>query len=361
MTLAMVFCGFVPVYANCPTADLTGDCVVNFEDLAVFAGQWLTGDGIPADMTFISGGTFIMGDTLDEGYSDEKPVHLVSLGDFYVGKNPVTNGQYAAFLTSAINSEAIYIRDDKVYGSDNDQLYCDTSNSSPYSQLYLFVLLDPSPPHNIISRNFLVKRKLGRSMADDPMIMVTWYGAAAYCNWRSEQEGREPCYDLSTGQFDFNRNGYRLPTEAQWEYAARGGGTDSRFPWGDTINHDHANYTAANNYGYDNSPHTIYTCHLTWAGDEVFPYTSPVGTFPSNGYALYDMVGNVQQWCHDWYGPYSSDSQTNPTGPATGKHHVVRGGGWNSLPDRCRITSRGCVKPVDNYNHVGFRIVCPEL
>jgi len=360
MTLGVVFWGAVPVHADCPTADLTGDCFVDMEDLAVFAGQWLTGDGIPADMAFIPGGTFQMGDSFEEGYVAERPVHTVTLDAFYIGKTLITHGQYAAFLTWAINNETIYINEGIVYGSGNDLMYCDTSANDDRSQLYFMVIMNPRPPFNIISRSFYVSRKLGRSMADDPMMRVTWYGAVAYANWRSEQEGREPCYDLATWECDFDKDGYRLPTEAQWEYAARGGLAGKRFPRGDTINHDHANYRASGTYDYDTTDYSEPTYHPGW-NDGSRPYSSPVGTFLPNGYGLYDMAGNASEWCNDTYSwiYYQNSPEVNPTGPGTeGFDRVVRSGSWGLSAYTSRVAGRFSSDPSQMiYQGGGFRLV----
>jgi formylglycine-generating enzyme len=206
-------------------------------------------------------------------------------------------------------------------------------------------------------------RLKGRSdMSNDPVVCVSWYGAVAYCNWRSEQEGRQPWYNLSTWTCDFTKNGYRLPTEAEWEYAARGGHSNERFPWGITITHTQANYFSEWTegkpvYPYDVNPTEGY--HPTWSSDGIFPYTSPVGSFPANGYGLYDMAGNVFVWCNDWYSGtyYSPMPQLNPTGPTTGNWRVLRGGGWDGSSYFCRVSDRNYGYPDYGSDHSGFRLV----
>lgn len=350
---------FLPVFAECPSADLTGDCRVNLADLAMLAGEWLTGRGVPADMALIPGGTFMMGNSFSEGTVDELPVHSVTLSPFYMGKFAVTNAQYAEFLNSALSQRLIRVTDGIVYpaGSETSYPYCDTTTSDSWSQIIHWILFSPVPPYKIIDQGFRVNTKLGRSMASDPMICVSWYGAAAYCNWRSEKEGRELCYDLSAWVCDFNKKGYRLPTEAQWEYAARGGLAGKRFPWGDTITHSQANYRSMGSFSYDISPTEEF--HPTW-DDGIMPFTAPVDTFGANNYGLYSMAGNVWQFCNDWFLDtyYSSSPVTNPTGPVTGSKRVIRGGTWGTWTSWCRVADRGIGgSPPDSSDYLmGFRL-----
>jgi formylglycine-generating enzyme required for sulfatase activity len=308
------------------------------------------------DMVLIPGGKFEMGDSKNEGASRELPVHTVTLDSFAIGKCQVTNHQYCQYLNSALDSSSIVLSGGAVCGSGNNQLYCHTSTSSGYSQI----------DYSVISPGvFSVRTKSGRDMSNDPMVTVSWYGAAAYCNWLSQQEEKHICYNTSDPNWpsDFNKKGYRLPTEAEWEYAARGGLPGGRFPWGDEIYHTQANY------GH----------HPLW-NDGIFPLTSPVGFFDGtlkykedyqwpasdtsyetssglNGYGLYDMAGNVWEWCNDWYGAYSSSPQTNPNGPASGNFRVARGGNWEGGSDDCGVARRDYASPYQTYFHYGFRVV----
>jgi formylglycine-generating enzyme required for sulfatase activity len=255
----------------------------------------------------------------------------------------VTNAEYCEFLNSAIGS-SVYVAGDVVYGSGNEQPYCDTHGSSSYSQI------------DYSGSSFTVRTKGGRDMSNDPMVQVSWYGAAAYCNWRSIQDGRQQCYNLSTWDCDFNNNGYHLPTEAQWEYAARGGLNGKRFPWGDTISHDLANYFSVDDHHYDISQTRGY--HPDW-NDGISPYTSPGGSFQANGYGLYDMSGNVKEWCNDWYDPdyYDISPQNNPTGPAAGNYRALRDNGWNGYSSGCRAAARSSeFYPYYRRHYWGFRI-----
>jgi len=175
--------------------------------------------------------------------------------------------------------------------------------------------------------------------ANHPVQTVSWYDCVKWCNARSEKEGRTPCYNLSTWACNFSANGYRLPTNAEWEYAARGGLSGRRFPWGDTITHSQANYYSSSSYSYDVSP--TRGCHPTYLTGG-YPYTSPAGAFAANGYGLYDMAGNVWEWCND----------------TPGSNRGIRGGGWINGASGARC---GCSYWYDpgsaNFNH-GFRAVC---
>ena len=340
-------------HAACPSADLTGDCFVDYEDFALMADQWLTGDPcdpcITDDMVLVPGGTFEMGDHHD-GQSYALPVHTVTLDSFYMGRCEITNQQYCDYLNSAMSQGLITVRSWVVYqaGSGTSYPYCDTSTWSPYSQI------------EYSDGVFSVRSKGGRSMVNDPMVQVSLYAAAAYCNWRSQEEGKEQCYNLSTWDCDFSKKGYRLATEAEWEYAARGGLSGRRFPWGDTISHSQANYYSISGYSYDVSPTRGY--HPTW-NDGVQPYTSPAGSFAANGYGLYDMVGNVWEWCNDWWGSdyYDYSPSTNPTGPTTGTYRVIRGAAWGTGVEYCSVSYRTILlgsRPsyLGDYGLLGFRL-----
>ena len=151
-------------------------------------------------------------------------------------------------------------------------------------------------------------------------------------------------------------NGYRLPTEAEWEKAARGGLSGQRFPWGNTISESQANY-----YGDTvNYSATIWDRTATTPTSQtgVHPYTSPVGSFAPNGYGLYDMAGNVLEWCWDWYGtPYGQPTTTNPTGPTSGDFRVLRGGDWGDPAFQARCATRAGADPGVENNVIGFRCV----
>ena len=336
--------------AVCPSADLNDDCFVDVEDFAIMSNQWLSGDpNVPDDMVYIPDGGFEMGDHFGDGTADELPIHTVLLDAFCMGVFEVTNQQYCDYLNSALDSGSIYLSSNRVYGTGNDQIYCDTSLSSSYSQIVYsggVFSLRTKPESG------------GRDMSDDPMVKVSWYGTAAYCNWRSDEESRESCYDLSTWDCYLSKHGYRLPTEAEWEYTARGGSSGKRFPWSDpNISHSQANYNAnPSGYLYDESLTIGY--HPDWRSGG-YPYTSVAGSFFANGYGLYDMAGNVYEWCNDRYNSnyYNVSPDDNPEGPASGTNQVLRGGGWGSDTFYCRVADRYFISPDTRSYSIGFRII----
>jgi formylglycine-generating enzyme required for sulfatase activity len=155
---------------------------------------------------------------------------------------------------------------------------------------------------------------------------------------------------------NWSASGYRLPSEAEWEKAARGNLSGKHFPRGDTISQSQANYYASSLWSYDLSG-TLNNYHPTY-NDGLFPYTSPVGSFAPNGYGLYDMDGNLREWCWDWYGSsyYSTSPGTDPRGPTSGSYREIRGGNWNLGAEFCRTAMRSSSSVPGNYFYgLGFR------
>jgi formylglycine-generating enzyme required for sulfatase activity len=177
---------------------------------------------------------------------------------------------------------------------------------------------------------------------NQPVEQVSWYDAVAYCNARSVKEGLTPAYTVSGTNVTWNRNanGYRLPTEAEWEYAAKGGSG--------------AGYLI---YAGSNSVDSV-----GWYWDNSGSKTHPVGTKAANGLGLYDMSGNVWEWCWDWFGSYSTSSQTDPLGASSGSYRVYRGGSWNNNGQYLRSAWRGDdYPPSKRGSGIGFRLVRPSL
>ncbi len=306
---------------------------------------------VPPDFAWIPGGSFEMGDKVGGvvgGDGSEVPVHTVEVSGFYMQTTFVTNEQMVEVLQWAYDAGGkITVSSTTVVNVESNQELLDLD--SPYCRVLW----------NSAAERFEVKSVKGYGY---PCGEVPWYGGAAYCNYRSQMDGFAPCYNLSTWSCNFGANGYRLPTEAEWEKAARGGLSGKRFPWGDTINHSHANYKANSAlFAYDTSGYTTSTFHPDWA-DGTVPYWSPVGTFAANGYGLYDMAGNLFEWCNDWFSSsfYSTAAATlpNPTGPATGSTRVLRGCNYGYHADHARVAHRGHNAPnMSRRLSYGFRPV----
>lgn len=160
-----------------------------------------------------------------------------------------------------------------------------------------------------------------------PVIYVSWHDALAYCNWLSQQRGKR----------------VRLPTEAEWEYAARGGLSGKKYPWGDNISATNANYDVdgSRSAGWDNANR----------------YMREAGSYSANNYGLHDMAGNVWEWCADWYDSdyYQSSPSQNPKGPTSGTYRVLRGGSWFDLPNDLRCANRNGGGPTIRSGNFGFR------
>jgi len=281
-------------------------------------------------LVIIPAGTFQMGDTFSEGSTNELPLHTVYVSAFYLERREVTKELWDSVYLWAITNG---------YAFDN--------------------------------------AGEGKA-ANHPVQTNTWFDAVKWCNARSEMEGLTPAYYTDTsltniyvyraaGQFNlwtnfvkWNANGYRLPTEAEWEKAARGGLIGQRFPWGDTITHTQANYYSTTDYSYDVSTTRGYNPAYSGSG---FPNTNPTDDFSPNVYGLYGMADNVSEWCWDWYdaGWYSKAAATNnntcgPRGDGM-TYRVRRGGSWNVYANKVRSAYREYNGPASAVYYVGFRCV----
>jgi formylglycine-generating enzyme required for sulfatase activity len=249
----------------------------------------------------IPAGDFLMGAA--DAEDDERPVHRVFVSEFFIGRFPVTQDEYARFVR-ATGHPAPAIRElPLITAGGRDALFRELA--TPY------VWSGDQPP---------------AGHGSHPVVLVSYDDAAAYCAWLSSELRRTA----------------RLPTEAEWERAARAGADGQRYPWGNEINASRGNY-------------------LTDFATKRQRGTRPTGTYPPNSYGLYDVIGNVWEWVSDWYSSdyYGMGDVRDPRGPESGTMRIMRGGSWvNDDVAMLRCAYRHKVPP-DTYAYsVGFRIVC---
>ena len=321
------------------------------------------------EMKLIPGGLFEMGDHhnfVDPKHGgDETPIHPVWVDSFWLAITETTNRQFCEYLNTAFAQNSIEVRDGQVFATGGREVFCFTHEFADYSSIgwdgATFSVMDHRAEH--------------------PMIGVMWFGAAAFCNWLSTQQDLAPGYDLQTGDLDFSRNGFRLPTEAEWEYAGRGGQFDPYFifPWGDETDNSLANWPDSGDpYESGAYPWTMpvgfYNGELHrktdfgWPGEQSEYQTSN----GANAFGLFDMAGNVWEFVNDWYGReyYSVSPVDNPKGPESGSimpdgktYRGMRGGNWyNGENGHSRVSNRnpsyyrGPDDPNHAWYHVGFRV-----
>lgn len=255
---------------------------------------------VPEGFLRITGGTFDMGSPDSEAWrSADETQHSVTVSDFYMSAYEVTQQEYQDVM------------------GDN--------------------------PSNFSGENL-------------PVENIAWLDAVAYCNARSEQEGLTPAYtiDGTSVSWDRSANGYRLPTEAEWEYACRAG-TTTPFNTETSISAEESNY-------WGDYPYMIEDNYFNQGNLETPPgvyrqTTVEVNSFSPNAWGLYNMHGNVGEWVWDYYGEYSTEAQTDPTGPEAGTRRVYRGGGWNDFAKNLRSAYRAAL-PQENSNYnIGLRLV----
>jgi formylglycine-generating enzyme required for sulfatase activity len=258
-------------------------------------------------MVDFDGGPTVIG--CDDETDRERPVHEVELGPFALAARCVTAGDYLAFVLEA--------------GDDFDEALCD--------------FIDPC---------FLLRRGDGYrarpGCAGYPMIQVSFWGAAAYCNWLSDREARPRVYAPADRSCDLDRPGYRLPTEAEWEHACRLGTHEGRGA-GPT------------------PPRGAEAAAPVVAGFEAGrPAPAPAESMPADGAGLRGMLGNVREWCHDVYGAYDDRARPNPRGAARGAFRVVRGGSFLDDDDLLTPTRRMAAFEDTKCEVYGFRVARPR-
>jgi len=262
-------------------SEITSSTVVSLTQNQTLYAKWE--ERVLMPITYVEGGSFQMGST--SGDSNEKPVHTVRVDSFYIGTYEVTQDTYQELMGSN--------------------------------------------PSNWKGDRLPVER-------------VTWYEAVAFCNALSRLERRQEAYTISGNNVsvDWESNGYRLPTEAEWEYAARGG-----------------NQSQGYTYAGSNTVGDVAWYYSSNSGSR----THTVGEKQPNELGLYDMSGNVWEWCWDWFGSdyYGSSPAANPTGPSSGSHRVLRGGSWHPYARRVRTAGRYGGTPSYRINLLGFRVLAP--
>lgn len=283
LTVLLVFCLFI---SKGYSEYLCFDILPNQELYSYSA----TGrDSIIPEIVLVEGGTFKMGSHYGE--ADEEPVHEIELNTFYMGRYEVTNQQFCAFLNARKTGKKVL------------KTWVNTADVN----------------NDIIKVGKNYKVTPGREKY--PVTSVSWFGASAYCDWLRDKTG----------------DAYRLPTEAEWEYAAKGG-------------------RKTHNYVYSGSEILMEVAWFSWNSEATF---HQVGGKRPNELGIYDMCGNVQEWCNDWYSEtyYNETDRLNPTGPEHGAEVVVRGGHWSLSIEYVRNDDRYKYKPTKMDNTLGFRVV----
>jgi sulfatase modifying factor 1 len=276
-------------------------------------------------MVLLVGGEFLMGTNSREGYpaDGEGPVRKVRVNPFWIDPTVVSNARFGAFV-----GESGYVTE---------------AERVTWSFVFAGFLPDDFPPTRAVAQTPWWRQVYGadwrhpegpqsdiRERMDHPVLHVSWNDARAYCAWAGE----------------------RLPTEAEWEYAARGGLVQARYPWGDKPN--------------PNDEHRINIWHGKFPSlntvDDGYRGTAPVDAFPPNGYGLHNMTGNVWEWCSDWFHPtfHVKGPRDNPVGPPTGTHRIMRGGSYlchRSYCYRYRVAARSSNTPDSSTGNLGFRCV----
>jgi formylglycine-generating enzyme required for sulfatase activity len=291
-----------PPVAETKTGDITRDPVTGME------------------LVFVQGGCYQMGDAFGDGDADEKPLHDVCVNDFYLGKYEVTVGQFKRFVNET------------GYKTDGEK------NTGGVSGCFAFDQDDKEKNWNWRDwASWKKPNKYQDNRDDHPVSCVSWNDAQAFTDWLTRKGGKS----------------YRLPTEAEWEYAARGGKETKNY-WGNDKDDacGYANVADRTKLPNGSSWNQKHEC------TDGYAFVAPVGKFQPNAFGLYDMMGNVWEWCRDWYGEryYNDSPRNNPQGPSNGQYRVLRGGSWYFEPQFVRAAFRFRYVPAYRLSSYGFRL-----
>lgn len=268
------------------------------------------------EMVLVHGGTFSMGSNESD---DEKPIHNVTVSDFYMGKYEVTVANFKRFV-----EETNYETDAEK--GDGSSIYTGEWENKAG-----------------INWRFDAVGNLRNSEENNhPVIHVSWNDAQAYCDWLSKKTGKN----------------YRLPSEAEWEYAAGNGNKHSKYSWGDGL----PSGIKGGNVGDEKGKSVFKDWDIFDGYNDGYVYTAPVGKYAPNELGLYDMTGNVWEWCLDWYDKsyYSTSSSRNPVNNSAAVLRVLRGGSWIHDPQYSRVAHRFFSTPGNRFSFIGFRVVFPS-
>jgi formylglycine-generating enzyme len=324
--LFLSFLFFFIVLLSCSASETTNTKESNKPDKSIsfnkhtkfknFAGM---------EFVYIEAGKFTMGSSEspkalaktfggeEDYYKAEKPHGVYLTKNFYLQTKEVTKEQFEKFVedtgykTDAEKNDGAFLWDGSEWKKDS---------------------------------NYYWKNPGFEQDDDHPAVCISWNDAVEFCKWltKNDKDGRK----------------YRLPTESEWEYACKAGKT-TNYCWGDDPDKGKGWCNAGDLTAKEDNPNWT-----TFDWKDGYIYTSPVASFKANGWGLYDMHGNVFEWCQDWHGEYPSDEIKDPKGPEKGKYRVQRGGSWYSNPRNCRSANRFGNSPGDAYTDSGFRVLCEK-
>ncbi|MGH7598764.1 MAG: SUMF1/EgtB/PvdO family nonheme iron enzyme [bacterium] len=264
---------------------------------------------IPPGMVLVRETEFVRGDVFGDGNSNEKPAHRVRVASFLIGQYEVTNREYLTFV--------------KATGANMPEW------------------MNPASKYNYQTGTDRFFQRLGPALysLDHPVVGVSWQDAVKYCEWLSQQGPLK----------------YRLPTEAEWELTARGGNNTIKYSWGNNT----PLLVLGGNVGDEALKKVFPDWPIIWRNyNDNYPYTAPVGKFGANAWRVYDMTGNVWEWCSDWFDEnyYQKQEWDRPAGPPRGTEKAIRGGSWGDTPAKLRLSFRRGAPLPFRSNNLGFRI-----